>query len=1024
MTRRLSNLLVPTAVVCAAAASARAAGVVGDGTPASCTEAALSAALAGGGTVTFACGSSPVTIPFTSEKVVTVSTTVDGGGLVTLSGQNATRLFHVPDAPPPGIELTVRGIRLGNGVCPTAPTAFLPGFGGAIAAGANARVALVDADVHGHSCASSTDGTGGAVHVRGGALLFQRVQGGFNGPAADGVVVNSLDSAVTIEDSVFTSNLPARRGQIVYADGGSVRLIGTRVLVAHSTHGGAVYGRFGPGDGGLSIDRTRIMNAQAGGDGGAVYAMGGPLRITASTIASGWAYRGGAVFAQDVALDVSNATIYANRVDEASPGDGSGFGGAFYLAGLVTGTISHSTLVANTAQIAGASFAGTGTSPLALRATLLSSFAGNTVACSIGLASGGFNIQSPEADADCAPGILRADPGLAAYVFDPGYFPLAPTSPARDLVTSGCPPPAVDQIGTMRPKGPRCDAGSYEWAPLITVEHAERYEGNAGAAPMTFTVRLSAPSVETVTVAYSTGPEGDATPGVDYLSAAGVVTFPPGVVERTVDVSILGDAIQEPSEPFTFRLSAPNGGVLGTVATYGTIIDDDWPPTISVVGCDADEGDPSCRFRIHLNLLNGAPVTVQYATASGSATAGEDFQPVSGTVTFLPGSFEAFVDVPILQDVIDEPTEVYTFQLSAPQNGTLGVGAASGGIRDDDGPFVSIGDVSTFEGDSGQHIVNLTVTLSAPSVGEVIVSYGPAQGTALPGLDYLQAGGQVTIAPGALTATVAAVVLGDTLDEPDERFYVRISAQGATALGTGGIVTIRDDDGDVIRVGELSHGSSVRSDLAAGEDVYVLTQPGYTSWEAVVDESSGDLGTGAGPVLQRVAPDLSTVEQHSSAAGVGPARVLRWANAEPFGALRASYLRVASQGCGTGCGPEDVYRIRVYDTTLRAPRFNCVGGQSTALVLQNAGDADVGTWISAWAAGGSSIPDGTVAEAASLGPHEVRVVSLCGLPGLAGRSGSLTVAHDGSYGQLVGKVVSVDPATGASFDTPLTARPR
>src|SRR5579871_5459458 len=68
-----------------------AAGIVGTGTPDSCNEAALDAALAGGGAITFNCGQSDVVIEILKEKVITQPTTIDGQGLVTISGGNATR---------------------------------------------------------------------------------------------------------------------------------------------------------------------------------------------------------------------------------------------------------------------------------------------------------------------------------------------------------------------------------------------------------------------------------------------------------------------------------------------------------------------------------------------------------------------------------------------------------------------------------------------------------------------------------------------------------------------------------------------------------------------------------------------------------------------------------------------------------------------------------------------------------------------------------------------------------------------
>jgi hypothetical protein len=72
-----------------------AGGVVGTGSAASCTEAALDAALAGGGSVTFNCGPNPATITVTSTKTIDADTVIDGGSVVTLSGGDLVRIFIV-----------------------------------------------------------------------------------------------------------------------------------------------------------------------------------------------------------------------------------------------------------------------------------------------------------------------------------------------------------------------------------------------------------------------------------------------------------------------------------------------------------------------------------------------------------------------------------------------------------------------------------------------------------------------------------------------------------------------------------------------------------------------------------------------------------------------------------------------------------------------------------------------------------------------------------------------------------------
>jgi hypothetical protein len=72
--------------------------VVGGGAPGDCTEAALDAALAKGGVVTFNCGPSPITITVTQAKAIKQDTVIDGGGKVTLSGGGKTRILHLASA--------------------------------------------------------------------------------------------------------------------------------------------------------------------------------------------------------------------------------------------------------------------------------------------------------------------------------------------------------------------------------------------------------------------------------------------------------------------------------------------------------------------------------------------------------------------------------------------------------------------------------------------------------------------------------------------------------------------------------------------------------------------------------------------------------------------------------------------------------------------------------------------------------------------------------------------------------------
>jgi len=114
----LHSSIVPGVILCAAllVASApsitRAARVVGTGTVDSCTDAALDAALANGGVVTFDCGPQPVTIILTSTKTIADTTTVDGGGRITLDGNHAVQVFLVQQRG----ALNVENLTIANGL--------------------------------------------------------------------------------------------------------------------------------------------------------------------------------------------------------------------------------------------------------------------------------------------------------------------------------------------------------------------------------------------------------------------------------------------------------------------------------------------------------------------------------------------------------------------------------------------------------------------------------------------------------------------------------------------------------------------------------------------------------------------------------------------------------------------------------------------------------------------------------------------------------------------------------------------
>jgi Calx-beta domain/RTX calcium-binding nonapeptide repeat (4 copies) len=110
-------------------------------------------------------------------------------------------------------------------------------------------------------------------------------------------------------------------------------------------------------------------------------------------------------------------------------------------------------------------------------------------------------------------------------------------------------------------------------------------------------------------------------------------------------------------------------------------------PAASVSGGSQAEGNAGVQpmsFTVTLAKASPLRVTVAYATANGTATAGADFGTTSGTLTFAPGEKSKTITVPIVGDTVGEPNETFTLALSNPANAVLGQATATGTITNDD----------------------------------------------------------------------------------------------------------------------------------------------------------------------------------------------------------------------------------------------------------------------------------------------------------------------------------------------------
>jgi uncharacterized repeat protein (TIGR01451 family) len=233
-------------------------------------------------------------------------------------------------------------------------------------------------------------------------------------------------------------------------------------------------------------------------------------------------------------------------------------------------------------------------------------------------------------------------------------------------------------------------------APGIGIDDASVLEGNSGTNWMNFNVWLTAPCSFPVTVNFATGtgPTAGTTPGgvgsVDYIATNGVLTIPPGQTNATIGIPILGDLILESNETLTVWLSQPQQAWMARNMATGTILNDDTTPTISIYPVtsavtERDSGVADLVYNVTLSAPTFDTVTVDYFTSDGTAQAGVDYVPLSGTLTYQPGETNKMLIVHAVGDLLPEPDETLTLNITNAQYASIITNQASGTILNDDG---------------------------------------------------------------------------------------------------------------------------------------------------------------------------------------------------------------------------------------------------------------------------------------------------------------------------------------------------
>ena len=339
----------------------------------------------------------------------------------------------------------------------------------------------------------------------------------------------------------------------------------------------------------------------------------------------------------------------------------------------------------------------------------------------------------------------------------------------------------------------------------LTVGDVLNFEGNSGTTIFTFTVTADKVVDVPYTVNIATANGTATVAGLDYNANSTTLNFAGNAGEsHTFEVTVNGDLLVEPNENFSVAfssLAASGRDIIHSDIGIGSISNDDNAAiTINDVSqTEGNSGTTNFVFTVSLSNPVSATVSVDYATAPGTATAGTDYTTTNGTLTFAAGETTKTISVPVIGDGIGEANETFFVNLSnrvstLSTNVSITDAQGLGTINDDDLQF-SINDVTANEGNSGTTNFTFTVHRTSTATAETI-NYATADNTATTAdNDYTSTSGTLTFAAGEADKTVTVAVNGDNKVEPNETFFVNLSAPSNGAISDGqGLGTITNED--------------------------------------------------------------------------------------------------------------------------------------------------------------------------------------------------------------------------------------
>ena len=340
-------------------------------------------------------------------------------------------------------------------------------------------------------------------------------------------------------------------------------------------------------------------------------------------------------------------------------------------------------------------------------------------------------------------------------------------------------------------------------------------------------------------VNFLTTTNGTAIDGIDFVSTNLTVYFNPGDTDVVVQVPIINNTIPEGNQTVVFALTNATGALqYPPTNAVLTIVDTvQAPGKLYLASSNYVTSSGSGTAYLTVLRTNGSSgaVSVSFATVAGTAQPGVDYGAVNSTVTFNDGDTSENIAIPIINNSAVQGSVNLSVNLFNPSGGATLI-TPTNALLTIVNTNVGVGFVAaTNSASETSGFIQVTVQRVGNTNGVVSVNYTTTNGTAIAGLNYLTASGQLTFFAGESAKAITVPLINDTNATGNLFFTIGLAnpSNGARLLPQSSTTVIVQDADDGI-----SFTNSALSVLKSAGSAVITVVESNTNLEPVFTSNS------------------------------------------------------------------------------------------------------------------------------------------------------------------------------------------